>query len=127
NVAWKLATCPDPKVRDPRRAVEFAKKAVELRPLHGDNWSTLGTAHYRAGDWKAAVAILTKAMGLRKGGDSYDCFFLAMAHSRFGEREKAREWFDQAVQWMDKNAPQNEELLRFRAEAEEVLGIPKKK
>jgi hypothetical protein len=31
------------------------------------------------------------------------------------------------VQWMDTNAPQNEELRRFRAEAAELLGVKKKK
>jgi tetratricopeptide (TPR) repeat protein len=32
DLAWLLATCPDEKIRDPRRAVELAKKAVELDP-----------------------------------------------------------------------------------------------
>src|SRR5439155_9352297 len=35
-VAWILATCPDPKLRDPRRAVDFAKEAVKLAPDKGD-------------------------------------------------------------------------------------------
>ena len=70
-----------------------------------------------AGDWKAAIAALEKSMELRKGGDSNDWFFLAMAHWQLGEKDKAREWYDRAVQWMDKNQPKNEELRRFRAEA----------
>ncbi len=35
----------------------------------------------------------------------------------------ARKWFGQAVQWMEKKQPRNEELRRFRAEAEGLLGI----
>ena len=31
NLAWVLATCPEPMVRDPAEAVKLAKKAVELR------------------------------------------------------------------------------------------------
>src|SRR5262249_30332855 len=58
SLAWLLATYPDAKVRDPDRAVKLAKKAVQLVPLAGGSWNTLGVAHYRAGDWKAAVAAL---------------------------------------------------------------------
>jgi tetratricopeptide (TPR) repeat protein len=54
-LAWLLATCPDAKARDPVRAVESARKAVQLAPTAGDYRRTLGVAHYRAGDWKAAV------------------------------------------------------------------------
>ena len=66
-------------------------------------------------------------MELRNGGDSFDWFFLAMAHWRLGEKDKAREWYDRAVRWMDKNPSKNEELRRFRAEAAELLGLTEKK
>ena len=62
-------------------------------------------------------------MQLRNGGDSYDWFFLAMAHWRLGEKEKGRQWFDGAVQWMDKNMPTDKDLGRFRTEAAQVLKI----
>ena len=54
-------------------------------------------------------------------GNSFDFFFLAMAHWQLGEKEQARQWNDKAVAWMDKNTPKDEELLRFRAEAEALL------
>ena len=60
-------------------------------------------------------------MELRMGGDSADWFFLAMAHWQLGEKDKARQWYDRAVEWMDKNEPMNEELRRFRNEAEELI------
>ena len=53
-------------------------------------------------------------MQLRNGGDANDWFFLAMAHWQLDHEEEAGKWYAQAVQWMDKNAPQNEELRRFR-------------
>jgi tetratricopeptide (TPR) repeat protein len=81
NLAWLLATCPDTKFRDRGRAVQLAKAAVELAPNDGLIRNTLGVAHYRAGDWRAAIEVLEKAMELRKGGDSFDWFFLAMAYS----------------------------------------------
>jgi tetratricopeptide (TPR) repeat protein len=125
NLAWLLATCAEPRLRDPRRAVELAKKAVELAPTEGTNWNMLGIARYRAGDWKAATAALEKSIALRKGGDSFDWFFLARARRRRGDEKGARELYDQAVQWMEKNQPKDEELVRFRAEAENVLELKK--
>jgi tetratricopeptide (TPR) repeat protein/tRNA A-37 threonylcarbamoyl transferase component Bud32 len=125
NLAWRLVSASDPKLRDPLRAVEAAKEAVKLMPKQGAYWNTLGVAHYRIGEWKAAIAALEHSMALREGGDSNDWFFLAMAHGRLGEKEKARKWFEQAVRWMEKNDPKNDELAGFRAEAERVLGIEK--
>jgi tetratricopeptide (TPR) repeat protein len=120
NLAWLLATCSDPKFRDPGRAVEVSKKAVELSPTR-ENWSTLGMAHYRAGDWKAAIAALEKFAKPRKGGDVNDYFFLAMAHGQLGEKEEARKSYDEAVQWMEKNRSTDEELRRLREEAAKLL------
>jgi tetratricopeptide (TPR) repeat protein len=125
-LAWVLATCPSPNLRDPQRAVELAKKAVELTPSEGNYWNTLGTAHYHAGDWNAAVPALKKSMDLRKGGNSFDWFLLAMAYWQLGDKEQARRWYDKAVPWMDKNDPKNDELRRFRSEAAELLGMKTK-
>jgi WD40 repeat protein len=126
NLAWLLATCPDVKFRDPARAVELAKKAAALAPQEGNFWNTLGTAHYRAENWKDAVESLEKSMEFRNGGDGFDWFFLAMAHWQLGDKEMARSWHGWAAEWMDKNARENEELRRFRREAEELLEIKKK-
>jgi hypothetical protein len=74
---------------------------------------------YRAGDWKAASAALKKSDDLLKGNElSFNAFFLALAHWHLGNKAEARKWYDQAVEWMAKNKPQDEESLRFRAEAE---------
>jgi tetratricopeptide (TPR) repeat protein len=121
NLAWMLAGAADARFRQPARAVELAGKAVELAPKEGTFRNTLGAAYYRAGDWKSAVAALEKSMELRAGGDAFDWFFLSMAHWQLGNRDEARRRYDQAVTWMEKHQPKNEELLRFRAEAEELL------
>jgi WD40 repeat protein/tRNA A-37 threonylcarbamoyl transferase component Bud32 len=123
DLAWLLATCPSPTLRDPRRAQELAQKAVEAAPERGEYWNTLGVADYRAGDWKAAVEALEKSMRLRRGGDSSDWFFLAMASWQRGVKDEARKQYDQAVQWMETNRPDDDELRRFRAEAAELLGL----
>jgi hypothetical protein len=46
-----------------------------------------------------------------------------MAHWQLGDRDEARKWYDRAVAWMEKHQPKNEELRRFRTEAEELLRI----
>ncbi|HVC96591.1 MAG TPA: tetratricopeptide repeat protein [Pirellulales bacterium] len=121
NLAWLLATSPDPKFRDPRRAVELAKRAVELAPEDAGNWNTLGAAQYHTDDWKLAIEALTRSMELRNGGHGSDWLFLAMAHWKIGSRETARKWYDQTVAWVEKNNPRDEQLERLRVEAAELL------
>ena len=132
HLAWLLATYPDAKLRDPQQAVKLASKAVQLAPKEGGYWNTLGVAHYRAGDWKAAVAALNKSVE-RKGGDASAWLFLAMAHHKLGNHDEGRKRYDQAVEWMNKNKAalekdrtKAEELRRFHREAEEVLQLKKK-
>jgi tetratricopeptide (TPR) repeat protein len=127
NLAWLLSTCPVEGLRDGRRAVELARQAVERTPQHGYVWNTLGLAHYRAGEWRAALAALEKSMALyaaRPEGErleSFNTFPLALAHQRLGNQEEARRWYDRAVGWMEKHRPKDEELRRLRAEAEDLI------
>jgi serine/threonine protein kinase/tetratricopeptide (TPR) repeat protein len=129
NLSYLLANGADPKLRDAAEAVKLARKAVELAPRASRSWQALGWALYRTGAWKDSIEAFHKSMALQenpKGGDSGQWFGLAMAHWRLGDKEEARQWQDQAVQWMEKNKPQDEERLRFRAEAEALLKIEKK-
>jgi tetratricopeptide (TPR) repeat protein len=123
ELAWVLATTSFLRLRDHHRALQSAKKAVEQEPQGGGNWNTLGVAHYRVGDWKEAVGALEKSMQLRAGGSASDWFFLAMAHWQQGEKDPARQWYNKAVQLMERNKSQDEELRRFRAEAAALLGV----
>jgi hypothetical protein len=49
-----------------------------------------------------------------------------MAAHQVGNADDARRYYAKAVQWMDKHDPQNPELIRFRAEAEILLGAEAK-
>jgi Tfp pilus assembly protein PilF len=131
RLAWFLATCPDTTVRNPEQALAHARSAVELGMKAGEPaakqtqyWNTLGVAEYRARNWKEAIPSLEKAEALAPGElFAWNAFFLAMARWQLGEQEQARKEYEQAVQWMEKSQPKNEELRRFRAEAEELLGV----
>jgi tetratricopeptide (TPR) repeat protein len=125
DFAWFLATCPDTKLATRRKRWPWRSKPSGCRK-NGGSWNTLGAAHYSAGDWKAAVKALEKSMELRKGGDAFDWFFLAMAHRKLGYDKQAREWYDRAVSWAEKNQPDNAELRRFHAEARDLLHVKAK-
>jgi tetratricopeptide (TPR) repeat protein len=125
-LAWLLAICPDPKLRDARRAVELARKAVDTAQDRWQYLRTLGLAQHFAGDDKAAVQALARSLELRRGGDAFDYFSLAAAHQRLGHKEDARNWYDQGVAWVAANKhPHAAELAVLRADAEALLGIEK--
>ncbi len=121
DLAWFLATCPDPSYRDPSRAVELARKGVALEPRAGRIWVTLGVAEYRARAWDEAIHALSQSLELTDGGSAASWLFLAMAHGQKGDRAEARDWYEKAVAWFDRNGPDDEELARFRAEADALI------
>ena len=119
--AWTLVSPSSASADNASLAVTMAQKAVELSATGGPFWNTKGVAHFRAGQWNEAITALHKSQELRSGGDGFDWFFLAMAHWKLGEKDDARKWHERAVEWMDTNAKDDEELIRFRAEAEELM------
>jgi uncharacterized protein HemY len=123
ELAWQLSTCPDLELRDPARALKLARENVKTAPLKGDYWNTLGATQCRAENWTAALEAFGHSMQLKNGGDSSDWFFMAMAHWRRGEKEEAHKRFNQAVIWMDKYGPLDNELRRFRSEAADLLQV----
>ena len=65
NLAWLYATCEDPKWRDPRAALEHARKAVELTQWKEAGFiDTLAEANYASGSYQEAVRIQLRALQL---------------------------------------------------------------
>ena len=74
------------------------------------------------GNGAHAVETLKKAEERAGNGHSgSNAFFIAMSYWRLGDKDEARKWYDRAVDWMDKNQPNNEELRNFRSEATELM------
>ncbi|MCW5555259.1 MAG: serine/threonine protein kinase [Verrucomicrobiae bacterium] len=122
HVAWFLATAENPAQRAPALAVELAQKAVEANPQSTNHRNTLGVARYYAGDWTQAIADLEASVALGKGGNSFDMFFLAMAHWQLGQADEARRLYTHGIQ---KIGPQpGEDLSRFQLEAEALIKPP---
>jgi hypothetical protein len=60
----------------------------------------LGRARYHAADWKGALSALEKA---RSCGTDEDCdlwLLLALTQFRLGDRNRARVWYDKAIDWL---------------------------
>jgi hypothetical protein len=117
NLAWLLATDPDPVVSDPALAVSWSEQAVQHAPENPVYWNSLGVARYKAGDDRGAIEALKRSVDLGSGGTSFDHFYLALAFARSGEHASAQLWYDQGVSWMEGHRPRHGPLLRLREEA----------
>jgi tetratricopeptide (TPR) repeat protein len=63
NLAWVLATSPDEKLRDGKRSIELATKAVELTQEKAAHiLSTLASGYAETGDFETALKWSTKAV-----------------------------------------------------------------
>jgi WD40 repeat protein/tetratricopeptide (TPR) repeat protein len=127
ELAWLYATGPE-AIRDPRKALPLAERAVKLPRGQATYHNTLGVAYYRNGRYRDAITELEASL---KGGggqsDGFDLYFLAMCHHQLGEMALAKECFGRAARWEEGRklpAAQKEELREFRAEAEKALGAP---
>jgi tetratricopeptide (TPR) repeat protein len=120
DLAWLRANRPDLARRDSDAAVAMARRIVEECPDAEAYWNTLGVAYFRAGDDASAVAALDRAMTLG-GGTAFDEVFLAMAHARLGDLEKARLEYDRAVVKAERDYPGHPELVGFCNEAQSIL------
>ena len=126
-----LSTCPNERLRNPRRAAELAEKAVELEPQVSNSWTALGIARFRESRWDDAHAALDKSMQLGSsdlhGGsrwaDAIDWFFLAMSNWQLGQHAEGRQCYNRAVEWIEEHPNDDEQLRGIRAEAEELLKI----
>jgi len=118
---WHLATDAQPEKRDPEKAIQLARLAVELNPESASNFNNLGVALYQAGQYQESADELEKADAMIDGGDRPHRMFLAMAYWQLGNKERARATFAEGAAWIEENP--TEEGSRFRDEAEQLLGL----
>jgi hypothetical protein len=127
NLAWLLATCPKTELRDAELAVSYATRAIALRQDDGNGWNTLGVARFRSGDLIGSRDAFDRSIAIRKGGDSFDWFFLAILDARAGQSQTARGWYDRAESWFHTNRPADGELRLIQLEAARELKLPETK
>jgi tetratricopeptide (TPR) repeat protein len=126
HFAWFLLTCEDESFRDSPQALELAKTVVTDVPERGGAWLTLTLAEYRNGDWQAADEADQNSIKFSPGAkaNAYDWALLSMIRAQQGRREDARQWRDKARSWIAANNPQDQDLLRLTAEADELNDTP---
>jgi tetratricopeptide (TPR) repeat protein len=125
NFAWLLVTTPDAKVRDPKRGLELAQEMIGHAPEPGGNWTTVGAAYYQVGDYKSTIDALEKrAPPTDEPHLCVNNLYLAMAYWQLGDKDKARQKYGQAAEWMEKNQTTDQDLLMPKAEAAQLLGLP---
>jgi serine/threonine protein kinase len=123
NLAWVLASAPEDPWFNPKEALDLSQKAVAQNPLEWYFWNTRGVAAFRVRNWKAAEQSLQKSIQIN-GGKAIDYFFLAMTQWHQGQPKEARDSFDKAIAWIERNKSEDPELRRFHVEAAALLRLP---
>jgi tetratricopeptide (TPR) repeat protein len=123
ELARTLIITPVAELWDPDTSLGLAKKAVARAPESVLLWNTLGMAHYRRGEWQAAIDVLERAEKLPYGNSGYNWFFLAMAHWQKGDKDRARHYYEQARDWRLQKRAGGEDLRRYHQEAAALLGV----
>jgi tetratricopeptide (TPR) repeat protein/tRNA A-37 threonylcarbamoyl transferase component Bud32 len=121
TIAWNLATYPDPKQRNLPKAIAVAKKAVAAEPRNSNYWNTLGVAYYRSGQYAEALPAFDKSMMLSHGGDGFDWFYIAMAHWKLHNPEKAIDYLRRAQDWKRTEHVAAKDLLGIDEEAQQLI------
>ena len=101
------------------QGLKMIEKAVELRPEDGYIVDSLGWAHYRMGDYTAAVEYLERAVELVPS-DSTINNHLGDAYWRTGRLTEARYQWRRALQF----GPEKEDVAPLEAKLEKGLGPP---
>lgn len=78
NLAWLLATCPEEKLRDGLRAVEYSRQAIKVPKTDVPDFiGTLAAAQAAKGDFDAAVSLCRKSIEMwptEKSKEMLNCF-----------------------------------------------------
>lgn len=120
NYAWLLATCPDDKLRDGKRALEMAVSACEITfYAEAHILSTLASAHAELGDFEKAREWARKAVEL---GEKEKHESLDNLKSELASYEEDKPWREtsEIVEEVDEDAAsQTDEKTDENAESEE--------
>ncbi len=117
TLAWYTVKKRDLAAEERAESLERAREAVALSP-EGNYVNTLALAEYRSGHWDESIAAAERSIALYQGLETFDWFaasplsiaglnrldasnwfFLAMAHWRRGETDRARKYFRKAAAW----------------------------
>ncbi|MBI3844135.1 MAG: hypothetical protein HY292_05790 [Planctomycetes bacterium] len=78
-------------------AAAMLERAVALNPCDADTWYQLAIARYGAQDFRGAIPAFEKAMTLGANFPFNSAYNVACCEARLGERDKAFEWLQKAL------------------------------
>src|SRR5262249_23138524 len=120
-----LALCPHFELRDGSRAVAVARKGLALAPDDALCLQALGWALYRNGNWKDSIDAFRKSIALQGwhlgGGYRRQWLGLAVDYMHLDNKEEARRWFSQSLDWMENDPKAGENWGLFMADVGDVL------
>jgi WD40 repeat protein/tRNA A-37 threonylcarbamoyl transferase component Bud32 len=127
--SWRVAAKPDQSKAAYQRALLQAQEACRLNPSNGELLNTLGVAHYRAGQYPAALECLTESDRIQsaryKGSHPADLAFLAMTYHALGQKEKTAAFLDRLRDTMkQKRWARDTEAQALLQEAEALFQVP---
>lgn len=126
NLAWMLATSPDPAAHAGDEAVRYALRAIEIDPAESAYVNTLGISYYRAERLSDAIETLERSIEIDGIGKLSDHLFLTMAWKQEGEDGIAMDTLEDAYEWIKKHkvsALSLTESQRFLEDACELMGV----
>jgi len=123
GVVWNFVVSQQIDQSEAAALAELAQQGVGLAPEEAYIWNTLGVARYRAGEWNAAIAALSKSVELTKPGSAVDWLFLAMSNWQLGQHDDARLWYKAGRLEVVRLHPEQSENRRFLEEASALIGL----
>jgi WD40 repeat protein/tRNA A-37 threonylcarbamoyl transferase component Bud32 len=126
---WRVVRQPGLPKSAYQHALLQAQEACSLAPGNGELLNTLGVAHYRAGQYPAALESLTESDRLQspryQGSHPADLAFLTMTCHALGHKEKAEGFLARLREAMKQARwARDAEARAFLQEAEALLRAP---
>ncbi|HEX5105116.1 MAG TPA: protein kinase, partial [Pirellulaceae bacterium] len=113
----------DKAITDYSKALELSSEDASTLNRRALAYDKLGQNEQAQADWKAALELLKKSLAKQPGDDSADWFALAIVHWRLGNKNPARNSFEQAVLRMGQSQQPTEWLLQIRSETAALLEL----
>ena len=121
NLAWVLCTSPQDDLRDPKRAIELAKKACELTEYKAAHiLSTLAAAYADSGDMKSALEWSQKAVETAEADEEGDPETLGHLKEELKSYQEGKPWRELMLPSKKKEKEADDKAAKEGATSEEV-------
>jgi tetratricopeptide (TPR) repeat protein len=115
-------------MRERARAVQAARRAVELDPAQARYWLVLGISQFHCKNWNSAEEALVEFFERKEGPytKTKARLYLSMAQWHLGKHAEAMETYQQAARVMESRFDVSS-LFELQKRAADLLGVDVKK